>query len=64
MEGEMIMGFPISLETVRARQELEAVILGMTLHNIIPPLTHKFIFGFGAKVMDGRNEASPDTLYH
>ena len=55
MEGEMIMGFPISLETVRARQELEAVILGMTLHNIIPPLTHKFIFGFGAKVMDGRN---------
>ena len=58
----MTTGLPISLEIVRVRQELETVSLGITLHTISSPLTHKFRFGFGAKVMDGKNKASLDTL--
>ena len=37
MEGIIKMGLPISLETVRARHEVEDVSLGTTLHNIISP---------------------------
>ena len=62
MEGRMTMALTISLDTVQVRWEVETVSLGMTLHNITPPLTHNFRVGFGAKIMDGKKKSSPDTL--
>ena len=65
MEGRMTMGSSMYLETVRVRQEVETVSLGMTLNNIsplTPPLRHKFRVRFEAKIMYGKNLVLTDTL--